>query len=644
MSLPAAREETGDRYDASRSGWISISRLRGSLQARLLAAFLAVSLIPLLILGVTGNSLAENAFSEDATATLRGAVASQRGRIEAFLAQSHEQLGQISSATQIEISLRRFLANGDQESRLVMAQILQDLVESAGNLEIVDIQAKSGEVVASSDPARIGTVTLGGDELKRALDGSLFDHFSDIGEDHPALLISSPVRFDGTAIGLTTMHVSGERLLDIASTYTGLGTSGETVLVTHDEAGNLVHLTPLRFDAHAAFNRPISLTDSHRVEVQALNDRRRDTTDGVDYRGRRVFASTDYIEEADLGLVVKMDRSEVLAPLRRIKKILLGVAFAFVLGVIAAALLMSRSLTGPILRLTRAADLFSRGKLDQRVPVTSSDEIGRLSDSFNEMASSIQNANAVLEEQISARTAELTRSNKDLEQFAYVASHDLQEPLRMVSSYTQLLARRYQGQLGKDADEFIEFAVDGARRMQGLINDLLQYSRIGSQGGKFTRIDSAAALDDALGVLTTAIDEAGAAVEKVNLPEIVADEAQMSQLFQNLVGNAIKYRSEAAPMIRVCAERLRDCWQFEVNDNGIGVDPAFTERIFTIFQRLHSREEYEGSGIGLAISKRIVERRGGTIWMKSKPGIGSSFFFTVPDHLPDTLHREDTHE
>ncbi|MCH8223958.1 MAG: hypothetical protein IH868_11170, partial [Chloroflexi bacterium] len=288
MSLPAAREKTGDWYEASRSGWISISRLRGSLQARLLAAFLAVSLIPLLILAVTGNSLAENAFSEDATATLRGAVASQRGRIEAFLAQSHEQLGQISSATQIEISLRRFLANGDQESRLVMAQILQDLVESAGNIEIVDIQAKSGEVVASSDPARIGTVTLGGDELKRALDGSLFDHFSDIGEDHPALLISSPVRFDGTAIGLTTMHVSGERLLDIASTYTGLGTSGETVLVTHDEAGNPVHLTPLRFDAHAAFNRPISSTDTHRVEVQALNDRRRDTTDGVDYRGQRV--------------------------------------------------------------------------------------------------------------------------------------------------------------------------------------------------------------------------------------------------------------------------------------------------------------------------------------------------------------------
>ena len=634
MRLPTAHEGTRDRYETSRSGWISISRLRESLQARLLAAFLAVSLIPLLILGMAGNAVAENAFAEDATATLRGAVANQRGRIEAFLGQSHEQLAQVSSATQIEISLRRFLATGDQESRLVIAQILQDSVESAGNIEVVDIQAKSGKIVASSDPARIGTVTLGGDELERALEGSLFDHFSDTGEDHPTLLISSPVRFDGTTIGLATMHVSGEQLLDIASTYTGLGTSGETVLVTHDEAGNPVHLTPLRFDAHAAFTRPISSTDTHSVEVQALNDTPRNTTDEVDYRGIRVFASTDYIEAADIGLVVKMDRSEVFAPLTRIKKILLGMAVAFVLAVIAAALLISRSLTGPILRLTRAADLFSRGELGQRVPVTSSDEIGRLSHSFNEMASSIQNANAILEEQISARTAELTRSNRDLEQFAYVASHDLQEPLRMVSSYTQLLARRYQGQLGKDADEFIEFAVDGAKRMQGLINDLLQYSRVGSQGGKFTPIDSAAPLDEALGVLSTAIDEAGAVVEKGNLPEIVADEDQMSRLFQNLVGNAIKYRSGADPRIRISAERLRDCWQFEVRDNGIGVDPAFTERIFTIFQRLHSREEYQGSGIGLAISKRIVERRGGAIWMKSKPGAGSSFFFTVPDHLP----------
>lgn len=183
MRLPTAREGTGDRFEASRSGWISISRLRESLQARLLAAFLAVSLIPLLILGVAGNALAKNAISDDATATLRGAAANQRGRIEAFLAQSHEQLDQVSSATQIEISLRRFLANGDQESRLVISQILDDTVESHSNIEVVDIQVKTGEVVASSNPARVGTFILTEAELKRTLEGSSIDRFFTLMED-----------------------------------------------------------------------------------------------------------------------------------------------------------------------------------------------------------------------------------------------------------------------------------------------------------------------------------------------------------------------------------------------------------------------------------------------------------------------------
>ena len=631
--LSTARDGTRDPNETPASRVLPI-RLLGSLQAKLLVAFLAVSLIPLLVFWVVGMTLTENAFSDHAFHMLRGGVANQRLRIDAFLSNSREHVDQVASAAQIENHLRRFIATGDQEDRLAIAQILQDSFASHDNIETLDIQAKSGEIVASSDPARVGAATLTEHELKQAFEGSAVHRISYVARGRRFLRSSSPVRFDGELIGVATIRVSAEPLFDIASGFTGLGTSGETVLITHDEAGNPVQLTPSRFDALAAFTKPMSSMDTDRVEAQVDHDRPHATTRGEDYRDETVFAITDYIEEADIGLVVKMDRSEVFAPLVRIKKILLGLAAASVLAVIAAALLISRSLTGPILRLTRAADLFSRGELGQRVPVTSSDEIGRLSDSFNEMASSIQNANAILEEQISARTAELTRSNRDLEQFAYVASHDLQEPLRMVSSYTQLLARRYQGQLGKDADEFIEFAVDGAKRMQGLINDLLQYSRVGSQGGKFTRIDSAAPLDEALGVLSAAIDETGAVVEKGNLPEIVADEAQMSRLFQNLVGNAIKYRSGADPRIRISAERLRDCWQFEVADNGIGVAPAFTERIFTIFQRLHSREEYRGSGIGLAISKRIVERRGGEIWMKSKPGAGSSFFFTVPDHLP----------
>ena len=225
---------------------------------------------------------------------------------------------------------------------------------------------------------------------------------------------------------------------------------------------------------------------------------------------------------------------------------------------------------------------------------------------------------------------ELARSNADLQQFAYVASHDLKEPLRMVASYTQLLARRYKGKLDSDADEFIRYAVDGANRMQLLINDLLTYSRVTVQDKVFEEVDCNSVLEEVLNDLRVAVEESRAVVTRDPLPRVMADRVQLGQLFQNLIGNAIKFHGKEAPQVYVSAERRPTEWLFSVRDNGVGLDPEYAERIFVIFQRLHNREEYPGTGIGLAICKKIVERHGGRIWVVSQTGQGATFHFTLP--------------
>ena len=234
------------------------------------------------------------------------------------------------------------------------------------------------------------------------------------------------------------------------------------------------------------------------------------------------------------------------------------------------------------------------------------------------------------EDALKEKMIEVERSNAELQQFAYVASHDLQEPLRMVASYVKLLDRRYGDKLDQDAKDFIGYAVEGSTRMQQLINDLLTYSRVGTKGKPFEPVDLEAVFAGIMDNLKVTIQESNATITHDPLPTIMADDLQMLQLFQNLVSNGIKFHGDELPRVHVSAKLVGDFWQFAVSDNGIGIDPEYFNRIFIIFSRLHTRAEYPGSGIGLAICKKIVERHGGRIWLESEPGKGSTFLFTIP--------------
>ena len=310
-----------------------------------------------------------------------------------------------------------------------------------------------------------------------------------------------------------------------------------------------------------------------------------------------------------------------------------GVAMA-----ISAVMLVGVLAIRPLfLTIKQAAEALQRSKDELEIKVA-------------ERTEELRDANARLSVELDERrraeiklaqyAADLSRSNADLEQFAYVASHDLQEPLRMVASFTQLLARRYRGQLDRDADEFIGFAVDGANRMQQLINDLLFYSRVGTRGKPPAPTDLSEALGNAEANLNEAIKESKAEVTHSPLPIVDGDQVQLTQLLQNLLANAIKFRSQEPLWIHVSAQARDGDWLVSVQDNGIGIAKDHQERIFAIFQRLHARDEYPGTGIGLAICKKIVERHGGRIWVESVPGQETTFYFNLPGARRDDRRQE----
>ena len=315
--------------------------------------------------------------------------------------------------------------------------------------------------------------------------------------------------------------------------------------------------------------------------------------------------------------------------------LVLGVILSIMTGVLAA-----RALMAPVAAVGAIIGRLSAGDMQAPLPETSLSELQSVVSTFGEMRDRLiarrferDRAEALareLNERLAEQVTALERSNAELERFAYVASHDLQEPLRMVASYTQLLAQRYQGKLDADAEEFIGYAVQGAKRMRRLIEDLLIYSRASTRKPAPETLDCEAVFTAAVENLQVSIAETGATVTRGPLPKVVGDPGQFLQLFQNLIGNGIKFHGDRPPVVHVSANKRDHEWLFAVQDNGIGIEEKYSHRLFVVFQRLHNQSEYPGTGIGLALAQKIVERHGGRIWFESVPGLGSTFYFTLP--------------
>jgi signal transduction histidine kinase len=310
-----------------------------------------------------------------------------------------------------------------------------------------------------------------------------------------------------------------------------------------------------------------------------------------------------------------------------------AIALLVLAALITTMVMLRRTVTLPIGVLSRRVRRVARGDFDAPVRGIGPRDIAELAADIESMRQRIVDELSALREahdQLDAQARDLARSNAELEQFAYVASHDLQEPLRKVASFCQLLEQRYKGQLDERADQYIDFAVDGAKRMQQLINDLLAFSRVGRTSGDFAPIDLDETVRSALADLDSAMVDSRARVDADALPTVLGEASLLALVFQNLIGNALKFRSDAPPKVRLTAERRDGEWLISCSDNGIGIDPEYAERIFVIFQRLHGKDEYAGTGIGLAMCRKIVEHHGGRIWLDPDAGPGTTFRFTLP--------------
>ncbi|KOV80731.1 histidine kinase [Nocardia sp. NRRL S-836] len=359
-------------------------------------------------------------------------------------------------------------------------------------------------------------------------------------------------------------------------------------------------------------------TDRGKVLFDQIREQQTGLQSDISELGRTARADLGHAANVVLWLVIGM-----------------GVLLVVVIG--GLSLLLHRLLIGPLGSLAAQVRQVASGDFRHEIDVHGPRETVMLGEDVNAMRHRIVQELATLDE---AKT-ELQRSNSELEQFAYVASHDLQEPLRKVASFCQLLQRRYGGQLDERADQYIDFAVDGAKRMQGLINDLLAFSRVGRITRERTMVDLNQTVHQLLDSFSDRIEETGATVVVGDLPSVRGEATLLSAVFQNLMSNALKFRGQDAPVISIEAERDGDMWKFAVQDNGIGIEPEYADRIFVIFQRLHPKDAYPGTGIGLAMCRKIVEYHGGTIWLKTDVDSGTRFEFTLPA-VPETPAVADT--
>lgn len=591
-----------------------------SIRAKITFCLLAVSVLPIVFLSYIEFRSAKQGIRQEILEHLRGAVSLKRDNIEQWY---DERRSQVLLARQEPGFERAAVALFDAPSAShrthpAYTQVDQHLRLYIGNNGFYDevfLIDGDGHVVYSTHPEREGTHK---DNRPYFQEGrhQLFiqSTYHSISLGRTTSTIALPIRRDGQSAGVLAFRLRLDRLHETMRSYAGLGPEGDMYLVNDY---NYFVTNPQGKSGYAMervnFSEPVR---------RCLRDRS-GADEMVSYHGRPVLASFTYLPAYRLCIIGELTTSAAFQPVSEMKYFITLMTAITLAVVMIIAFFLSASISRPIRALTALTTEAEAGNLDMTIELDTRDELGTLARSFNTMLAHLRQ-----------RTEQLARSNTDLEQFAYLVSHDLKEPLRSMVGFGQLLDTRYRDQLDDKARDYLRRILTGGERMRQLIDDLLSFSRVSTEARTLETVDTRLVVQEVLTALDRSIQDHGARVELGDLPVLQGHPTQLFSLFQNLIGNAIKFHGEAPPVIRVNARARDHEWELSVQDNGIGIAPEYAERVFQIFQRLHDRSAYPGTGIGLAVCKRIVERHGGRIWLSSEPGAGTTFHFTIPRTPP----------
>lgn len=613
------------------------------LATRLSLLFLLLAVIPSAIVGYIAYDNSRRTIESETVNRIISANAIQRNAVDRWV-RAKEQVLESAARNPHFIDMFASLTtlNGRSENRTATEPFLTPVIQGGGFSEFFMLRAGDGLTLLSTDAAQEGTYRLNEPYFTQGKTRtSVNNTYDPTLLNRQTMVISTPLRDkQDNVLAVLAARVNLVTLSAVLEPSGAMKQSEDSYLVNKFN----IFATDPKFGAGYALNKSI-----YTKGVQAALSEQDGVAFYSGYRDVPVIGAFTWLPELQMGLVTEVEQAEVFAPIYSLQKVLLLIGIGIALLAAQVGWLMSRSITKPVQRLIEDTREIGRGNLEYDVATGGKDEIGELSRAFSQMARGLketvvsrdilagevaerrkaQQSLQESEDKLKKMVVELERSNAELQRFAYVASHDLQEPLRMVSSYTQLLEKRYKDKLDANAHDFINFAVDGAKRMQNLIDDLLAFSRVGTHGKRFSLTSMEAVWQAAVDNLQVAIKKARAKVTHGPLPTLMADEGQLVQLLQNLIGNAIKFHGKEAPVVHVSARQENNEWVFAVSDNGIGIESQYFDRIFLVFQRLY-REEYPGTGAGLAIAKRIVERHNGRIWLESQPGQGSTFYFSIP--------------